>query len=104
MRGVIKHVGGLVRFFIDVSADSGVELTGEKSIVLLHDYIESLTHRGRTVPAAAKEALLLRADALGIEWPLTHPLVLSVATVESNECPRQAPPMKLDTARQLESL
>ena len=57
----------MVRFFIDASADSGVELTGEKSITMLHDYLESLTHRVRTVPAAAKAALSLWADALGIE-------------------------------------
>ena len=104
IRGVVKHASAIVRFYIEVSADDGVELTGGKSIVLIRDYLESLAERGRTVPGAAKDAISLFADAIGIEWPLTHPLVLAAETVEANDFTRQAPPTKLDTIKQVESL
>ena len=100
MRGVIKNARAIVRFYIETSADTGIELTGEKSIVFLHDYVESLAERGRTVPGAAKAALSLWADALGAGWPLTPPLVLADAAVEPNDCPRQAPSMKIETIKQ----
>ena len=42
------------------------------------------------VPATAKHALSVWADALGIDWPKTHALT-SAATVEHNEEAKQAP-------------
>ena len=68
----------------------------------MRDFIEPLNGRGGTTPSAAKHALTARADALGIDWPLTNPLVLSAETVERNEDPRQAPAMDAGTVRKLE--
>ena len=39
---------------------------------------------------------------MGIDWPLKNPLVLSAATVESNEGPRHAPAMAVETVRKLD--
>ena len=73
-------------------------------MALLRDYIESLAERGRTVPAAGKRALSIWADDLGVDWPLTNPLVVSAATVETNEAPKQAPSMDLETLKKIERL
>ena len=101
MEGIVKHVSGLVLFYLDTREESKVQLAGGDSLVLIHDYLESLAERGRTVHAAAKHALTVWAEALGIDWPLTHALVCSAATVESNDSPKQAPPMSLSTLRAL---
>ena len=104
-RGISNHVSGQVRFYVDIRArgtESKVELTGEQSVVLIHDYLESLAERGRTVPAAAKHALSVWAEALGIDWPLTHSMVCSAAIAESNETPKQDPAMTLSTLRAIE--
>ena len=99
---VIKHVKGLIHFYLDARNESAATLTGEWAVSLLRDFLEFLRGRGRTVPSAAKHYLTVWADALGIDWPLTNPLVLSAATVESNEDPRQAPAMDVETVRKLE--
>ena len=99
MKGIAKHVSGLAQYFMDTREESKVELTGNDSLILIHDYLESLAERGRTVPATAKRALAVWAEALGIDWPLTHSLVCSAATADSNESPKQAPSMSLSTVR-----
>ena len=101
MEGIVKHVSGLVLFYLDTREESKVQLAGGDSLVLIHDYLESLAERGRTVHAAAKHALTVWAEALGIDWPLTHTLVCSSAAVESNESPKQAPAMSLSTLRSM---
>ena len=75
LKSVAKHVSGLVRFFIETRDESTSQLTGDDSLTPLHDYLESLAERGRTVPATAKHALSVWAEALRIDWPLTHNLV-----------------------------
>lgn len=60
--------------------------------------------RGRTVPASGKHALTVWAEALGIEWPLSHRLITSAVTCETNEEVKQAPAMSLATVRKLEEL
>ena len=47
-RGVIRNVSGLIKFFLEnrgESNPSGVTLTGESAVVLLHDYLESVAGR-----------------------------------------------------------
>ena len=84
LKGIIKHVSGLLKHYIEVREETKVELTGDQSVVLIHDYLESLDERGRTVPASAKHALTVWAEALGIDWPMTNPLVCSAAAIETN--------------------
>ena len=106
-RNVVKNVSGLIQFFLDTRDESnptGITLTGDTSVVLLHDYLESSAERGRTVPGAVKTSLSTWSEALGIPWPLDNPLVCAAAQVESNEIPKHAPPMKLDTVKKLEEI
>ena len=104
MKAIIKHVSCLMRFYLEVRGGTNVELTGGQSAALLRDYLESLAERGRTAPAAAKHALTVRAEALGIDSPLTNPLVCSEALVETTETPKQAPSMSLSTVRAFEEM
>ena len=104
MKGVVNHVSGLVTFYLDTREVSKFQFTGEESVVLLHDYLESLAERGRTVPATANHALTVWAEALGIDWPITHTLVCSAAVVESTETPKQAPSMSMETLRAFEEI
>ena len=104
LKSVAKHVSGLVRFYLETRDESMSQRTGDDSLILLHDYLDSLAERGRTVPATAKHALSVWAEALGIDWPLTHNLVCSAAIVESNETPNQAPAMSLKTLRAIEEI
>ena len=104
MKAIINHVYVIIRFYLDVRQETKVELTGDQSAVLLRDYLEPLAERVRTVPSAAKHALTVWAEALGIDWPLTNPLVCSAAVVETNESPKQAPPMSLETVRDFEDM
>ena len=94
-----RHVTGLIHRYLDKRGETPVTLTGDSSLVLVRDLLESLAERGRTVHSAGKHALTVRPDALGIDWPMTNPLVLSAAIVESNEEPKQAPSMALETAK-----
>ena len=96
----MRHVNGLLQFYLDTRNETSVTLTGETSLVLPHDYLESLTERGRAAPSAGKHAIDARPEALGIDWPLTNPLVLSAAIVESNEEPKHAPPWNSKRPRQ----
>ena len=102
LRNVIRHVQGLVKFYIDNIVDTKIELTGDQSDVLLRDCLESLVGRGRAVPVAAKSALSVWADALWIDWPLTSKLACSSAVVGSNECPKQAQSTKLSALRAID--
>ena len=73
-------------------------------MVLLRDYSESVSDRGRTVPGAVGTSLGTWSEALGVPWPLGNPLVRAAAQVESNEIPKHAPSTKLDTIKKLESV
>ena len=57
MKNVAKHVSALVRFYLETRDGTKFQLTGDDSLILLYDYLESLAERGRTVPATAKHAL-----------------------------------------------
>ena len=59
-------------------APEGFTLTGDDSVVLLHDYIESTAERGRAVPGAVETSRSTWAEALGINWPLENPLVCRI--------------------------
>ena len=91
MKGVAKHASGLAQYYLDTREEPKVQLAGEDSLVLIRDYLESLTERGRTVPSSAKHAIAVWAEALGIDWPPTHSLACSADTVDSDESPKQAP-------------
>ena len=60
--------------------------------------------RGREVPASGKHALTAWADAIGIDWPLSHGLISSAITRETNEEAKQAPAMSLEAVRKLGEL
>ena len=66
-KSIIKHVKGIINFYLSARNESAVTLTGEGSLVLLHDYLESTRERGRTVPGAARHSLTVWPDALGVE-------------------------------------
>ena len=66
MKGIAKHVSGLAQFYLDTREESNVQLTGDDSLILIRDYLESLSERGRTVPASAKHALAVWSEALGM--------------------------------------
>ena len=106
-RGVVRNVKGLIQFYLENRDDAnptGITLTGESSVVLLRDYIESVADRGRTVPGAVQTSLSTWSEALGISRHLDNPLVCAAAHVDSSEIPRHAPPMKLDTIKKLDEL
>ena len=64
---IAKHVKGLIQFYLDTRKEISITLTCESSMVLIRDYLESLTERGRTVPSPAKHALTVWEDAPGID-------------------------------------
>lgn len=78
-----------------------VALTGAHSVIFLRDYLESICVRGRTAPGAARHALTVWSEALGIEWPMNNTLAISATNVEHIEEPKQAPPMDLATVKRL---
>ena len=100
LKSIIKHVSGLVSFYLETRKEAKCELTGEHSVALPRDYLESLAERGRTSPASAKHALTVWPDALNIDWPPSHAIVTSAASAESNEPAKQAPAMSLATGAQ----
>ena len=42
-KSILRHVNGLLQFYLDTRSEMSVTLTGESSLVLIHDYLESLT-------------------------------------------------------------
>ena len=70
----------------------------------MRDYIESAAGRGRAAPGAVKTSLSTWAESLGINWPLANPIVCAAAHVDSDETPKHAPPMKLDTVKKSDEL
>ena len=106
-RGVIRNVNGLIQFYLENRDDdnpTGITLTGDSSVVLLRDYIESVADRGRAVPGDVKTSLSTWSEAHGTSWPLDNPLVCAAAHVGPSEVPKRAPPMKLETIKKLEVL
>ena len=103
-KSTVKNVSGLVRYFLDFRSDEEVTLTGESSLVLIHDYLEQAASRGRTVPASIRQSLNNWATALQIEWPLDHSLVNSACAVEQTTPPKQAPAMAVSTIKLLEGI
>ena len=56
-RGVIRNVSGPIQFYLDTRDESnpnGITLTGESSVALLRDYLESAAERGRAAQGAVK--------------------------------------------------
>ena len=103
-KSTTKNVAGLVRFFLDSRSDENVTLTGESSLVLIHDYLEQAASRGRTVPATIRHSLVNWAAALQLDWPLDHALISSASTIVSNTAPKQAPAMAIETIKLLEGV
>ena len=86
-KSITKRANGLINFYLDTRSESAVTLTGERSVVLIRDCLDSLEERWVDVTASTKHAITVWADALGIDWPLTNPLVLSASSVDSKEGP-----------------
>ena len=101
MGGVVRHVDGLIDFYLDTMGESPVGITGELSLVLLLGCLESLAELGRTVPEASKSALSGWVEALKLDCPLNNPLVGPDASVESNEATKHAHLMTIETLRKI---
>ena len=97
---------GFSSFTSDLGGGGGnrCELTGGKSLCRIRDYLETLSERWRTSPAATKHALVVWAEALCIDWPVDNPSVASDAAIDSDGRPRLAPAMNIQTVRQIEAL
>ena len=100
-KSIVKFARWLVEFFLENRAETELTLTGEAPLVLLRDYPESLAERGRTAPNAAKHALTVCAEAIGIDWPLSNGWIAAAATADSNDAPEKAPEMSIETVRAL---
>ena len=48
MKGVIKHVAGLERYYLDTRDETKAQLTCGDSLILIRDHLESLMERDRT--------------------------------------------------------
>ena len=70
-KSILRHVNGMLQFYLDTRNETSVALTGESSLVLIRDYLESLSERGRTVPAAGRHALTVWPETLGSIGPST---------------------------------
>ena len=103
-KSIVRQVNGLLQFYLDTRNETSVTLTGETSLFLARGYLESLTERGRAPPSEGKHARTVRPESLGTDWPLTNPAALSAAIVESNEEPKQAPFIALETAKAIEHI
>ena len=104
IRSIIKHVAGLIDLYLETRGETKADLTGDQPLVLVREYLESLAEIGRAAPAAAKRALAVRPEALGVDWPLPNPLLTGAVSVETNEAPRQAPSMRLSTVKSREEI
>ena len=100
-KSIVKHVNGIVRFYLDPRSESAAALNGDGSLAPLRDYLESLSEPGRTTPAPGRHALSVWADALGIDWPANNPLVIPAAHDESTEGPKQAQAMDMGAVRRI---
>ena len=103
----IKNVSELLQFFLDARGEpnpDGVTLTGDSSVVLLRDYLESVSDRGLSVPGAVKTSLITWSEAIGAPWPIDNPLVCAAAQVGSNQVPKHDPPMKFGDIKMLGAL
>ena len=63
IRGAVRLGECLIAFNIDKRDESHVELTRDPSLVLLPDYMGSISERGRASPASAKSPISVWADA-----------------------------------------
>ena len=80
------------------------ELCGPKAVMALRDYFEPLRDRGVTVSRAARSSLSVFRGALGIAWPIDHPLLAAAVTVEDDPPPKQAPEFTLELVLAIEAL
>lgn len=71
-------------------------------MALILDFLDPIAERRRTVPSPARRALSVWGDALDIDFPLTDLMAISAATAESNDLPKQAPPVGLGAIKKLE--
>ena len=83
-------------FFSDSELSDTSDLAGHDSVMALRDFFESLHVRGQTVPRTARSALSVFKDALGVRWPLEHPLIASAVDVDDPTPPKQAPSFPLE--------
>ena len=103
-KSAAKHATSILRFFPERHSDEKVTLTGEASLVLLHDFLDQEAYRGRTVPPKIRHSLVCWAAALEIHWPLDRALICSAVSAESTTSPKNAPAVPLETANLLEGV
>ena len=91
-------------FFQEKELLDTAEICGPKEVMALRGYIESVRASGVMVSRAARSALSLPRVALGISWPLDHPLLDAAVTVEDSPPPKQVPGCALETVLAIEAL
>ena len=101
-KAIAKHAIGLIQFYLDTRMEGSGARTGVQSLVLLRDYLEPLSDRARTATASGRHALTARSEALGVDWPLTNPRVISASIIENADERKQAPSMDIETVKKLE--
>ena len=74
-------------------------LDGASSAARARGYLDYLPDVGRFAHEDVKSALSRRAASLGFDSAMNRSPVIADAPVESNESPRKAHPMRLDTVR-----
>ena len=104
MKSVLCHFDGFFNFFWGDLMGGAASLPGEGSVFAMRDYFESLHARGRTAPRTSRSALSMFRDALGINWPLDHPLVASVVVVDGPEPTKQAPSFPLELLQRFDTI
>lgn len=98
-KAILKQIRGIIARFVGNRAETERPLAGEKPLVLLRDYLESLEERGRDAPGAANHALSVWSATVGIGWPLSDGLIAAAVSVGPSESPKQAPAIRVSTLR-----
>ena len=96
IRSALGHLRSFVEFFNSNELSDTACVCGPSSLMALRDFLESLHVRGVTVPRTARAALNVFKTALGLDWPLDHPLISAVVTCDDAPPPKHAPSFSLD--------
>ena len=77
-------------------------MTGEHAIIPIARWFASLADRGPSVPRAGRYALRVFGEALGADFPLSHPAVIAAARFPKTKPTKRAPPSPLEFIKSLE--
>ena len=100
----VKSVCELVSEYYEfgMNCDPVTPLTGEHAIVPIARWLAELHTRGPTVPRKGRYALGVFGEALGVEFPIGRPAILSCARTIKSKPTRNAPRIPVDFAKLLE--